>query len=182
MLVALPKLSQVYLLIMDNGVKLRPMEGRDLRRVRRWRNDLRVREHMFNASPIDEIEHAAWFKTSSLNERRYLLVVLRADILFGFAQFNLSQCRTVADWGFYVDPDGPKGQGYELGHSVLSFAFNSLQLKRVNGKVLDSNIRSIKFHRRMGFVEEGRLRSHHLTELGYQDVHLFGLLAHEWKR
>ena len=90
-------------------------------------------------------------------------------------------CKTIADWGFYVDPDGPKGQGMALGRSVLSFGFVELQLHRVTGQVLDSNIRSIKFHNRLGFTAEGKLRSHHPTEIGYQDVHLFGLLGHEWK-
>ena len=166
---------------MDDSVTLRCMDTYDLETVFRWRNDLRVRRHMFNADLINMTDHAAWFKKSSQDPRRYLLLASRNDVPFGFAQFYLSYGATVADWGFYVDPNGPKGQGFTLGKTVLSYGFNKLQLYRVTGKVLNSNIRSIKFHERMGFTSEGILKSPQLTEFGYQNVHLFSLLADKWK-
>lgn len=166
---------------MDSGITLRLLEHRDLDIIFEWRNDPRIRHHMFATNPIDLIDHEAWFKRSSLDPRRYLLLVLRNNIAFGFAQLYLSNTATVADWGFYVDPGGPKGQGLDLSRAVLSYGFNKLHLHRITGQVLNNNTRSIKFHERIGFTNEGILRSHHLTEAGYQDVHLFGLLAEEWK-
>lgn len=162
-------------------ITVRMLESDDLKTVLSWRNDLRVRSHMFNSDLITASEHMAWFKSSALDLSRCQLLVLRQDIPFGFAQFHISRCKAVADWGFYVDPNGPKGQGQALGRSVLSFGFNKLQLLRVTAKVLSENTRSIVFHERMGFRNEGNLRSHHFAESGYKDIHLFGLLAREWK-
>ena len=136
---------------------------------------------MFNSNLITAPDHAAWFKSSLSDSSRCQLLVLRQDIPFGFAQFNISHCKAVADWGFYVDPNGPKGQGQALGQSVLSFGFKELKLLRVTGRVLSDNTRSMLFHQRMGFRREGKLRSHHFTGASYQDVVLFGLLASEWK-
>lgn len=166
---------------MDSKVNLRCLESRDLATVLRWRNDQRIRQHMFNANLITESDHASWFKKSSLDPTLYLFMVTRDKIPFGFAQFHVSRCGTVADWGFYVDPDGPKGQGMALGKVVLSFGFDEFKLHRITGQVLNNNTRSIKLHKRMGFSDEGKLRSHHSTDLGYQDVHLFSLLAYVWK-
>ena len=162
-------------------ITVRMLESDDLETVLSWRNDPRIRSHMFNSNFITTSEHVAWFKSSALNSNRYLLLVLKQDIPFGFAQFNLSQCKAVADWGFYVDPNGSKGQGQALGRSVLSFGFNELKLLRVTGQVLSDNLPSIMLHELLGFRNEGKLRSHHFAKAGYQDVDLYGLLASEWQ-
>lgn len=165
---------------MLNEITVRMLESDDLATVLSWRNDPRIRSYMFNSNVITTSEHVAWFKSSALNSNRCLLLVLKEDIPFGFAQFHISNPNAVADWGFYVDPNGPKGQGRDLCRSVLSFGFNELNLNRVTGQVLSGNIRSIELHKRMGFSREGELRAHHFTKSGYQNVHLFGLLASEW--
>jgi len=178
---ALYERLQSCLDIMVKKVTVRRLESDDLETVLSWRNDPRVRSHMFNSNLITAAEHLAWFKSSARDSRRCQLLVLKQDIPFGFAQFHISHCKAVADWGFYVDPNGPKGQGQALGQSVLSFGFDELKLLRVTGQVLSHNTRSIALHKRMGFSYEGELRSHHFTKSVYQNVHLFGLLASEWK-
>ena len=161
-------------------ITIRSLESDDLKTLLSWRNDPRIRSHMFNSNLITTSEHVAWFKSPTLKTNRCLLLALRQDIPFGFAQFHISHCKSVANWGFYVDPNGPKGQGRALCRSILSFGFNELSLNRVTGQVLSDNIRSIELHKRLGFSIEGELRSHHFTKAGYKNVHLFGLLASEW--
>ena len=165
----------------DNDITIRSMEHRDLKLVHKWRNDPRVRRNMFSPKLISSNDHAVWFETNSNDAKCHLLLVLNNDVPFGFAQFKLSNCKTVADWGFYVDPSGPKGQGSYLGQAILSFGYETLRLHRVVGQVLNDNQSSIELHKRLGFTSEGILRSHHLTEQGYQDVHFFGLLSVDWK-
>ena len=167
---------------MNNDITIRLMEQCDVKLVHKWRNDSRIRQYMFNPNPIHPDDHNAWFEKSSQDLKCQLLLVVRGDVPFGFAQFNLSICKTVADWGFYLDPDGPKGRGSALGHAVLSFGFGDLQLHRITGAVLNENLRSIAFHKRLGFTHEGVLRSHHLVKYRHQDVHLFGLLSNEWSK
>ena len=167
--------------MIDKEIIIRSLKIDDLDMVLSWRNDPRIRPYMFNSNVITASEHVAWFEESVIDPSRRLLLVLRQDIPFGFAQFHISHCKAVVDWGFFVDPNGPKGQGQALGKSVLSFGFNKLNLLRVTGRVLSNNVRSISLHNRMGFSCEGILRSHHFSKSGYQSVHLFGLLASEWK-
>ena len=165
---------------MNNDISLRPVQISDLDKVLGWRNDKRIRQHMFNSNLIKQEDHRAWFKKVSSDPNYHVLMVLRANIPFGFAQLQLSRCSTIADWGFYVDPDGPAGQGKALGRVVLSYGFEHLSLHRITGRVLSENLPSINFHRHLGFVDEGILRLHHYTKNGYQDVCLFGLLSDEW--
>ena len=165
---------------LDDLITLRNMLATDVELVFHWRNDLRVRQFMFNQAPLDPNSHAAWFDKVDQDPLCHVLLICQGKRPFGFVQFNVKLCRGVADWGFYVDPDGPKGQGARLGRIALNYGFNVLELHRICGQVLAHNQRSIIFHERHGFKGEGIMRSHHLCEKGYQDVYLFGLLATEW--
>ena len=87
----------------------------------------------------------------------------------------------IADWGFYAAPDAPKGTGRKLGASALTYAFARLELHKVCGQALDFNERSIHFHLRLGFQQEGVLREQHFDGEQYHGIVCFGLLATEWQ-
>lgn len=175
------ELFQNWSASMDDVITVRNMLATDVELVFQWRNDPRVREFMFNTAPLDPDGHAAWFDNTHEDPLRHLLLVCQDSRPFGFVQFTVKLCRRVADWGFYVDPKGPKGQGTLLGHAALDHGFNALGLHRICGQVVAHNQRSVMFHERLGFTAEGVLESHHLSNNGYQDVHLFSLMASEWK-
>lgn len=157
------------------------MRYSELELVYKWRNDVRVREYMFNSDEINEIDHKVWFENSVNDPSRHLLLACRDSKPFGFAQFKISVCKTVADWGFYVDPNGPKGQGAILGNCVLEYGFEEIGLRRVYAEVLESNGRSLSLHTRLGFTCEGILRNHYEKNGIYLNVSMFGLLSSEWK-
>lgn len=157
------------------------MRYKELELVYKWRNDQRVREYMFNSDEISKVDHKVWFENSTSDPNRYLLLVCRDDKPFGFAQFKISACKTVAEWGFYVDPDGRKGQGAILGHYVLKYGFEEIGLRRIYAEVLGSNGRSLSLHTRLGFTCEGILRKHYEKDGIHQNVSMFGLLSSEWQ-
>lgn len=165
---------------MRHKVTIREMDLGDIAMVHKWRNDPRVRKYMFNSHPIEFSGHVEWFNSATKNPLRCLVLACHKDIPFGFAQFDISVCGTVADWGFYVDPDGPKGKGALMGQEVLNFGFSKLGFYKVCARVLANNSKSLAYHKRLGFTPEGILRSHHLASFGHLDVHLFGILATEW--
>ena len=171
---------QNWSVIMNDVITVRDMLPTDIEHVYQWRNDPRVRQFMFNPAPLNPNDHAEWFDKTHRDPLRHVLLVCQGGRPFGFVQFTVKSSRTVADWGFYVDPKGPKGHGKILGRAALDYGFNILGLHKICGQVIEKNRRSIKFHERFGFTAEGILRSHHLFNNGYQEVHLFGLLASEW--
>jgi UDP-4-amino-4,6-dideoxy-N-acetyl-beta-L-altrosamine N-acetyltransferase len=164
----------------DDFIKIRKLSSDDVSLVFSWRNDPRIRKYMFNTDPIDPDVHVAWFEKTHQDPKRHLLLACYNERPFGFVQFNVSGCGSVADWGFYVDPDGPKGQGRMLGRAALNYGFNTLSLHKICGQVLSENSRSLAFHEKIGFILEGILRSHRFHVNGYQDVHFFGILDDEW--
>lgn len=72
-----------------------------------------------------------------------------------------------ADLGYDLDPAfWGAGLMFEALAAVLDFAFERLLMNRVQALVLADNQRSRRLLVRLGFVEEGVLRSHGLDETG----------------
>ncbi|WP_350356197.1 UDP-4-amino-4,6-dideoxy-N-acetyl-beta-L-altrosamine N-acetyltransferase [Pseudomonas sp. G2-4] len=161
--------------------RVRPMTYEDLERVLAWRNHEEVRRYMYTQHEISLIEHSRWFERASQDSSRHLLVFESNAVPLGFINLHQIAPGGVADWGFYVAPDAPRGTGRLLGHAVLQHAFAHLALHKLCGQALRFNTRSIKFHQRLGFQQEGILREQHFDGQSYHDVVCFGLLASEWQ-
>ncbi len=160
--------------------RIRRMTCADLEQVLSWRNHPEVRKYMYTQHEITLAEHASWFARASQDERKHLLIFERGREPLGFVSFNCTSNAKVADWGFYIAPDAQPGAGRLLGQAALKYAFDVLTLHKVCGQALAFNERSIRFHLRQGFNQEGILRDQHFDGLNYYDVVHFGLLASEW--
>jgi UDP-4-amino-4,6-dideoxy-N-acetyl-beta-L-altrosamine N-acetyltransferase len=161
--------------------QLRPMLQADLEMVLDWRNHPDVRRYMYTQQEIGLDEHRRWFEQSSSNSDRHLLVFELDDIPMGFVNFNHLGKGSIVDWGFYAAPDVSKGGGRLLGLTALSYAFNELAIHKVCGQVLAYNKRSINFHQRLGFLQEGVMRDQYFDGGHYHSVVCFGLLEREWQ-
>lgn len=164
-----------------NEHRLRPMDESDLEQVLKWRNHPEVRSYMYSTHEIRMDEHCAWYASASQNPAVALLIYEQGGKAQGFVNITRTRCAEVADWGFYLAPDAPKGSGRELGKQALNYAFAQLSLHKVCGQALGFNTRSIAFHKRLGFTEEGRLREQNFDGSQFHDVVCFGLLRNEWQ-
>jgi UDP-4-amino-4,6-dideoxy-N-acetyl-beta-L-altrosamine N-acetyltransferase len=145
-----------------------------------WRNHPKIRQFMLTQHIIEMDEHQQWFDQASRDPDRHLLLVRHVDYPIGYVQFSGALACGVADWGFYTNPDGPKGCGRKLGETALRYAFGPMQLHKVCGQVIDSNYASVLFHERLGFTREGVLREQKHINRQYHSLICFGLLASEW--
>ena len=159
--------------------RIRPMTHTDLKRVLDWRNHPDVRRYMYTQNEITSDEHQSWFERTVQDARKHLLIFELDNQPLGFVNFSESK-DSVADWGFYAAPDAAKGIGRQLGQAALDHAFNELKLHKICGQALSFNERSIKFHKTLGFQQEGTLRDQHYDGEFYHHVICFGLLSHEW--
>ena len=135
--------------------RVRVMAQADVALVFAWRNHMDVRRYMYTQHEITLDEHQHWFERTRQDSRKHLLIFEIDDQASGFVSFNEVGTGRVADWGFYVAPDAPKGTGRALGHTALNYAFNDIKLHKVAGEALHFNKRSIEFHKTLGFQQEG---------------------------
>lgn len=159
---------------------LREMVEDDLSMVLQWRNHLDVRRYMYTQHEITMEEHTQWFARLSHDDRQSSLIFVIDDTPLGYVNFKQNSVSSVADWGFYLAPDAPKGTGRQLGTAALNYAFQQMILHKVCGQALGYNEKSKGFHLRLGFKREGILRQQYFDGEKYHDVECFGLLENEW--
>jgi UDP-4-amino-4,6-dideoxy-N-acetyl-beta-L-altrosamine N-acetyltransferase len=166
---------------MYKACKIRNVNEKDLPMLLEWRNHPDIRQFMFTTHLIESSEHNRWFETANQDKSRRLLIVMESENPLGFVQFSKVEAGGVADWGFYVRPNSPRGKGKLVGIAALNHAFINLKLHKVCGQAIASNNLSIKFHQRLGFQLEGLLRDQYFNDDKYQNIYCFGLIIDEWK-
>ncbi|MFF8512783.1 GNAT family N-acetyltransferase [Streptomyces sp. NPDC015492] len=74
-----------------------------------------------------------------------------------------------------------RGNGYatEATELILTYMFAEQRFNKCEVEVYAFNDASLALYRRLGFVEEGRLRQHEFFAGGYHDVVLLGITAAE---
>jgi len=134
---------------------IRSLVDSDLDLILTWRNHQSIRDVMLSQHKISRPEHLSWFKNSTKNEDKKLMICEDSGVPFGFVQFlGLKGSNGVVDWGFYLSPEAKRGSGKILGLLALEYIFEQLGKNQVRGQAFEKNESSIKFHERLGFKRE----------------------------
>lgn len=164
--------------------KLRPIEEKDLDTVLRWRNSDRIRENMYTDHEIPMDEHRAWF--DRIRKEPVPLFLVFEFQMKPIGVVNVTHVDRRNDkcyWGFYIgDPVAPSGSGTALGYFGLNYIFEVLKIRKLCAEAFAFNTASLKFHQRLGFVEEGRFVRHILKNGRYEDIVSFSLFKEDWFR
>lgn len=118
------------------------------------------------------------------NEHLRLALVRREDgrLLGDCCLFNFNaQCRR-AELGYAMARDA-WGAGYmnEALRRFVRFAFEDLDLMRLEADIDPRNLGSARSLERLGFAKEGHLRDRWIVEGEVSDTALYGLLRREWR-
>lgn len=69
-----------------------------------------------------------------------------------------------------------------MGILALEHIFQVEQLSKVCAQILDFNQRSLSYHRKLGFIEEGRLGRQRIRNHQPVDVVLMALFREQWEK
>ena len=90
-----------------------------------------------------------------------------------FRSASLGYCLTEAAWG--------QGYATEAAGALLRWAFDTLDLNRVQAETDTRNVASARVLEKVGFVREGTLREDCVVNGVVSDSWVFGLLRREWR-
>jgi RimJ/RimL family protein N-acetyltransferase len=174
-------------LIANGRVWLRPMEERDLFAFMALVNDTEVGARAGFGAPFGPDGVREWFtdrmKKMEEGHGAYFTVCERgAGDLIGTVWLNhLSLWQRSAELAIAMDADHiGGGWGTEAQRAVLGHAFDSIGLHRIFLTVDVENARAIASYRKVGFVEEGRMRGAFFHDGAWADALLMSILEHEW--
>jgi RimJ/RimL family protein N-acetyltransferase len=168
-------------------IRLTALTPDDLPAMARWYEDaefLRLYDSR-PAYPKTEAELARWLKGVAEDTNTFVFAVrpLDSDDLLGYLELD------GVEWqhgvcglglGFGERANWGKGYGYEATRLALRYAFDELNLHRVQVTVFSYNRRSLALVDKVGFRREGVFRERLQRDGKRHDMILYGMLRHEW--
>ncbi|HEU5012611.1 MAG TPA: GNAT family protein [Roseiflexaceae bacterium] len=176
-------------LFSDTTIRLTALTREDLPTIARWYEDADM-QRLFDARPaaprsITDLEQ--WLDGQRGAHNGVLLGIRRQtdDALLGYVELDgILWAQRVGGLAIVIGERAERGKGY--GHAAmqlaLRYAFDELNLHRVQLTVFSYNTAAIRLYERLGFQREGVYREFLERDGQRHDMFLYGLLRREWKR
>ena len=165
---------------------LRELSRSDLPAMTKWRNDPDVIDQL--GSPFRFIDHEVdlkWFDAylaSRMNNVRLAICEMESGKIIGATHLlGIDWINRSADFGIWIG--NKESQGHGAGEfatrGILKHAFLDLHLHRIALTVVATNERAIGLYKKIGFVEEGRMRQVIFKHGKYVDMIQMAILSNE---
>lgn len=160
----------------------------DLPIIAHWHEDVRFLR-LYDARPAhpkSEADLGRWLEELQTNDRTRAFAIrpLKGDKLLGTLELDgIIWPHGVCGMGIAIgDPaNWGKGYGSEAARLGLAFAFDELNLHRVQATAFAYNAHSIALLEKLGFQREGVYREFLRRDGKRHDMVLYGLLEREWR-
>jgi RimJ/RimL family protein N-acetyltransferase len=174
-------------LLHGSRVRLAALTSEDLPQIARWHSDPSF-ARMFDARPAAPRTAGtleSWLEDYSRSTNGFLFAIrpLQSDELLGITELEGILWPHQHAWlSIAIGEPAHQGQGYgtEAIGLTLQFAFQELNLHRVQLTVFSYNQRAIAVYERLGFRREGVYREHLQRDGARHDMFLYGMLRPEW--
>ncbi len=172
-------------MIKGKKVVLRALEKEDLKRCWKWINDPRVTGGMGTSVPKSMHEEEKWYEGIQKSEKRKIFAIQTGKKHIGNISLeNIDYRNRKATLGIMIgEPDyWNKGCGTDAVKTLLSLAFNEMNLHKVYLYVFPSNKIAIGRYKKCGFEKEGLVRDHVFKQGKYQDLLLMSVITKGGKK
>lgn len=167
----------------------RAPEASDAPLIASWRNNPRVRRTISRRFPSTAEATRKWIEGQNPSERG--IANTHAALMFGprgaadaigyAGLFGIDWINRHAEFGITLDPaHWNRGFGREVTGRIVQYAFEELNLRRVELDVFSSNRGGINAYRAAGFVHEGTRRQSDSIDGRWEDVHFMAVLQQDW--
>jgi len=134
--------------------------------------------------PVSLTEEVAWFDDSSKRQNEIgLAIETKEGVYIGaVALHNINSKDRTAGHGIFIGEKDywENGYGTDVEMTLLNYAFNGLNLRKVRSEVLGFNKRSLNFHLKCGYKIIG-IRHRELFKNGrYCDLVMLEVFKKDW--
>jgi UDP-4-amino-4,6-dideoxy-N-acetyl-beta-L-altrosamine N-acetyltransferase len=166
-----------------NSVCLKEITEHDLPLVLSWRNQDNIKNVSINNETISLSDHLKWYNSVKDNDDIKVFLFFINETPLGVMNIRVDRQNEKCEWGFYIGAkNAPKGAGTIMAYEALNYIFNQLRLRKVCAEVLEQNMKSFSFHKKLGFSIEGKLIKHLKKNDQFIDVYLLGLFKEQWDK
>lgn len=168
-------------------VRLRGLEREDIPTFIRWFNDPEVRQYLLMYEPMSKAKEEQWFETHLAKRDEFLFAIeaLMEGEWVHIGNVGLHRIdwkNRTAVFGIVLGEKALWGQGLgtDAARTMLRFAFEELNLHRVELEVFEFNPRAARCYEKAGFQHEGVRRQALFRDGRYHDAHWMGILQEEF--
>ncbi len=168
-------------------VRLAQISRENLPAFAQWFRDYEVQRLLVPGVlvPITDEAEEAWHERAARHgdEHHFSIHTLADDELIGNCGLHgVDHKNSGAMFGILIGEKEYWGKGYgtDATRLALRFAFDELNLHRVQLEVYDYNVWAIRAYEKAGFSHEGKRREALFREGQYHDVLIMGILRQDW--
>ncbi len=174
-----------YPFLISNKIFLRPIELEDAKFLSKGENDPIVRESLFLALPVSLTNEQEKIEQYIKAKDAIVLTIVEKDINKPVGQTAFFRVDYISRAAIFylaiLDPaHWSQGLGTEATQLMVDYAFNTLNLNRIQLHVCAENTPAIKIYQRVGFQKEGVLRQAMFRNGAYHDFWVMGILRSDW--
>ncbi|HLG93648.1 MAG TPA: GNAT family protein [candidate division Zixibacteria bacterium] len=164
---------------------LRPLrKSTDFELCLRWINDPDVNQYLLVFFPVTEKKEKDWFDHLANNPHEVVLGIETLDGkligTMGLHRIN-SKDRTAMTGALIGEKEyWGKGYGTDAKMTLLDYAFNTLNLRKINSSVYAFNKRSLKYNLKCGYKVEGIRKRQTFRNGKYHDEILIAVFKEDW--
>ena len=167
------------------SIYLRPWRDEDLDLLFKGLNDPRVRETLFTYRPKSKFELMEEIKKDLSSDKNILLTVCetgsnQAVGMTAFYRIDHVSRAAIFFLSIYDSAKWHLGYGSEATRLMVDYAFNLLNLNRIQLHVASENPKAISIYEKCGFVKEGTLREAMYHNDRYVDFFVMSILRSEF--
>lgn len=176
-------------MIYGDGIRFRAIEKEDIPNFLRWLNDPETRQYLLLYIPLSRADEERWVESLPDRKDDYVfafeaLIDEKWIHLGNVGLHGIDWKNSHATFGIVLGEKQYWGQGYgtEATRLMLRFAFDTLNLNRVELEVFEFNPRAMRAYEKAGFRLEGTRRQALYQDGRYWDAHWMAILSEEFAR
>ena len=177
-------------MLKGKSVLLRPVKRSDISYFLKWFNDPEVIQYLGMYLPMTEMAEEKFIEelgtTRAKSDALFVIEVIEGASTKPIGNCGLHGINSKdnhATFGIVIGEKDywSKSYGTEAARLLINYGFQQLNLHRISSTAVAFNERSIRFHKKVGFREEGRVRETIFKNGQYHDLVQFGILREEWR-
>jgi diamine N-acetyltransferase len=163
--------------------KLRPISLYDAKLTLKWRLSERAKLMQTGAKTVEEQE--AWIKRAKLKNDEITFIIEFNDTPVGmFALCNINaayrNCSIERLLIGEIELVGNYPVAFESELLLCDYAFNELNMHKINGDIMEDNKNVIKFRKYLGYSFDGTLRDQYIIQGEFKSTLLVSVLKKEY--
>jgi RimJ/RimL family protein N-acetyltransferase len=164
---------------------LRPLrKATDFELCLRWINDPDVNQYLLVYFPVTEKKEEEWFDRIANNPNEIVLGIETLDgkLIGNMALVHINAKDRTASTGALIGEKEywSKGYGTDAKMTLLNYAFNTLNLRKINSSVYAFNKRSLRYNLKCGYKVEGVRKKQIFRNGKYHDEILIAVFKEDW--